>query len=551
MLKPAVRHGLITLAAAALVVAVLCVGLLVRLSFGPMNADVLGGAVEKVLAGQVAGGRANVGHVQLVKFSDAGAIGLRMTDVSLADGKARPVLRAKLVEAGLGLDSIALVAPAPSHLVVKDFFTAISASPYGAFELGYDAAGVPPPLKLSTLLFSLTGKSRRDRPLSYLRYADLENGTVAMREVAGPVRWTAAIRKVTFSKQHGRLAADNRLIVDEGMHRAVIAGSLQGTVGLKQLTTSGSIRDFDPARIFPASGLTRGISGLDSVIQGQARVQYAANRGITAADVTGHAGPGSWRFGDVVQPISGADAVTRYDPATKQVVLQSFRLDAIRTQLNVIGRMWLVPERNRQPARVEYRLTSDHSFLTIAPHAQSQTLDNMTLAGALVPEKGRLEVRDLRVLMAGQPVRIAAVLYRGADPDASWGMKADIDVGGEIGIPQVFAFWPEGIAKGARLWLEPRLLSARVTKSSIHADIPPGQIDRHRLENRMLRIAFTYREGVLKVAPTLPAIEHAVGSGVVQGDRLDLVMPTGTLYKLRLTDGVVTIPRFKPRGALA
>jgi hypothetical protein len=115
----------------------------------------------------------------------------------------------------------------------------------------------------------------------------------------------------------------------------------------------------------------------------------------------------------------------------------------------------------------------------------------------------------------------------------------------------VFAFWPENIAKGARLWLEPRLLSARVTRSSIHADIPPGQLDRHRLENRMLRIAFTYREGVLKVAPTLPAIEHAVGSGVVQGDRLDLVMPTGTLYKLRLTDGVVTIPRFKPKGATA
>jgi len=551
MLKPAVRQGLMTLAAAALVVAMLSAGLLVRLSFGPMNADVLGGAVETVLAGQVAGGRAKVDHVQLVKFSGSNAVGLRMTNVSLIDGKARPVLRARLVEAGLGIDSLGLLAPAPSHLVVKDFFAAISASPQGAFELGYDAAGPPPPLKLSTLVFSLTGKPRRDRPLSYLRYADLENGSVTMREVAGPVRWNAAIRKVVFSKQHGRLFADNQLTIDEGLHRAVINGSLRGTVGLKQLTTSGSISDFDPARIFPASGLTRGISGLDSLIQGQAQVGYAADRGITAADVTGQASAGTWRFGEIVQPINGADAVTRYDPATKQVVLQAFRLDATRTQLNVVGRMWLVPERNRQPARVEYRLTSDHSFLTIAPHAQSQTLDNMTLVGALVPEKGRLEVSDLRVLMAGQPVKISAVLYRGANPDASWGMKADIDVGGEIGIPQVFAFWPEHIAEGARLWLQPRLLSARVTNSSVHADIPPGQIDRHRLDNRMLRIAFTYREGVLKVAPTLPPIEHAVGTGVVQGDRLDLVMPTGQLYKLQLTDGVVTIPRFKPRGAIA
>jgi len=551
MLKPAVRHGLMTLAAAALVVAMLTLGLIVRLSFGPMNADMLGGAVEKVLAGQVAGGRAKVDHVELVKFTGANAIGLRMSGVSLNDGKARPVLRAKLVEAGLGLDSIALVAPAPSHLVVRDFFAAISASPQGAFKLGYDATGVPPELKLSTLVFSLTGKARRDRPLSYLRYADLENGTVAMREVGGPVSWNAAIQKVVFGKSKGRLLADNHLTIDDGRYHAVINSSARGAVGLKQLTMTGAVSNLDPARIFPASGLTRGISGLDSLIQGQAHVDYAADRGITAADVTGRAGPGTWRFGDIVQPIGGADLVTRYDPATKQIVLQSCRLDAPRTQLNITGRLWLAPEQKRQPARVEYRLASDHSFLTIAPHAQSQTLDNMTLAGSLTPEKGRLEVRDLRVLMAGQPVKISALLYRGANPEASWGMKADIVVGGEIGIPQVFAFWPEGIAKGARLWLEPRLLAARVTNSSVHADIPPGQLDRHKLKNDQLRIAFTYREGVLKVAPTLPPIEHAVGTGVVQGDRLDLVMPTGKLYKLDVSDGVVTIPRFKPRGAIA
>jgi len=545
--KPAVRYGLMTLAALAL----LAVVLFIRLSAGPIQADALRPTVERVLAGQVAGGRARVGHVQLAHFGEANAIGLRMTDVFLDDGKARPVLRAKLVETGLGLDSIGLLAPAPSHLVVRDFFAAISASPQGAFQLGYDAKGPPPPLRLDTLIFSLTGKPRRDRPLSYIRSVNLQNGSVFMREVGGPVSWKAAIRKVTFSKSRDRLAADSRLVIDDGLHHAVINGSAQGAVGLKQLTTQGSIGDFDPARIFPASGLTRGVSGLDAAIDGQARLDYAADGGVTAADVTGHAGPGTLRFGDVVQPLDGADAVTRYDPASKQVVLQSLRLDATRTRLNIVGRLWLVPERRNQSARVEYRLASDHSLLTIAPHAQSQTLDNLSLAGALVPEKGRLEVRDLRVLLAAQPVKITALLYRGANPDISWGIKADIGIGGEIGIPQVMAFWPEDIAKGARLWLEPRLLSARVTRASVHADIPPGQIERHKLLNNQLRIAFNYREGVLKVAPTLPAIEHAVGSGVVQGDRLDLVMPTGSLYKLALTNGVVTIPRFKPRGALA
>ena len=536
MLKPAVGRVLVVIAALA---AVALAALL--LSVKPV--------AERVLASQVAGGGAHVEGARLAWFGDEGAAGVRLRGVSLNDGKGRPVLKAQVVEAGIGLDSLS--APAPSRLVLKDFFVAASVSPQGGYALGYDAAGPPPLLRLDILLMSLTGEAHRDRPLSYLRHVDLERGVVLLRQVGGPVAWKARIEKVAFDKRDGQVSADTRLAIDDGLHTAQIRGQARGTVGLKSLVTGGSISGLVPARIFPAVSVTKPLSVLDAPLEGRARLEYAADRGITAADVTGRAGAGFLRLGGFVQAFQGAELATRYDPASKQVVLQAFRLEAERTRLNVNGRLWLVPEKGREPARLEYRLASADSLIALGPTATPQRLRNLILNGSVTPEKGRLEVADLRVLLEGAPVRLTALLYRGADPLASPGIKADIAVNGPVSIQTLYAFWPEQIAKSVRDFTVSRLHTATVTRSSVHADIPPGQLDKGRLTNSMLRVAFSYTNGGVKVSPTLPGIEQAVGQGVAQGNRFDLTMSTGRVGKLAISDAVVTVPRFQPSGAVA
>jgi hypothetical protein len=540
MRTPAVRRGLIVLAALA---AMLALGLAAAsLAVRPL--------AERALAAQVAGGRASVAHAQLAWFGGEGAAGVRLRGVSLDDGKGRPVLRAKLIEAGLGVDALALLAPAPSRLVMQDFFAAVSVSPQGRYGLGYEAAGPPPPLRLDIIALSLTGKARRDRPLSYLRHLDLERGVLALRQVRGPVAWKAQVGKVAFDKRHGRLSADSNVTIDDGLRVARIEGHARGTVGLKALTTNATLSDFLPARIFPAVSVTKPLSVLDAPVSLRAHLDYAADGGVTAADITGEAGAGALRLGPIVQRLDGGALVTRYDPASKQVVVQTARLLAERTRLDVTGRAWLVPEKGRSPARLEYRLVSPESYLTLAPSAPSQHLTDLTLAGAFVPETGRLET-DLKVRLGDAPVALKALAWRGANRRASWGLKADMTIGGAIGMPQVYAFWPQQIAPRARAWLVPRLHSARVTGASLHADIPPGQIDKRRLANDMLRIAFRFTDGAVTAAPGLPGVEQAAGYAVAQGNRLDLTMTSGRVQKLAVSDAVVTVPRFFPKGATA
>ncbi|HEX5777180.1 MAG TPA: AsmA-like C-terminal region-containing protein, partial [Caulobacteraceae bacterium] len=283
----------------------------------------------------------------------------------------------------------------------------------------------------------------------------------------------------------------------------------------------------------------------------QARLQYAVDRGIRTADVSGSVGAGALRLGGFEQPLEGVELVTRYDAASKQVLLQRFDLRAQRTRLDVTGRLWLVPERRGDPARVEYRFASPHSLISLARTSEPQPLEALTLAGSITPEKRRLDVTDLRVRMAGAPVRMSLAVYGGADTRLSRGVKADIAVTGPMSIQTLYALWPEQLAPAPRRFVTERLHSATVLGSTVHVDIPPGQLDRRRLENRMLRVAFRYAGGGVKVAPTLPGIEDAVGEGVVQGNRFDLTMATGKLGKLFISDATVTVPRFMPGGARA
>ncbi len=551
MLKPAARRWLMILAAIVLVAA-LAVGLFAwRLSGGPINADNLRPAVERSLEKQVEGGQANVGHVEIIWFGQARAAGLRLTDVLLEDGRGRPVLKAKVVETGIGTDSLVRLSPAPAHLTLKDFFVAVSVSKQGRYALGYDAAGPPPILHLREVLWELTGKPRRGQPLSFVRHVDLDHGEMLLRQAEGPVRWTAQVDKVAFHKSAERFDADVRLVIDDGEGKADLRGRARGLVGLRALTTSGSATGLVPARVFPTVGFTRRLSLIDAPVEGKARVEYAADQGVTAAEVSGHAGEGTLRLGPVVQPMQGAELVTRYDPVRKQVVLEAFRLEAERTQLDISGRAWLKPETGRQPARIEYRLTSAESLIAAEPTATPQHLRDLTLNGSITPEEGRFEVSDLRVRLGDAPVRGHLLIWRGRDAKASPGIKGELTVGGPISIQSVYAFWPDEIAGAARAWIVPRLRATTVTRSSVEADIPPGRLDKRRLENRMLKVAFAYEGGELRLTPDLPGIEGAAGSGLVEGDRLELKTSSARLAGFAIRDASITVPRFDESADIA
>ena len=320
MVRALARHGLgliCGMVGAALLVFVIGI---VRLSHAPLKLEAMKPVAERLIALQVPGSRAHIDRAELVYFRDAEAVGFRFEGVSVVDARRRMVLKARRFEVGAALDSMALRKPALAHVAARDFFAAVSVSPQGRYQLGYDASGAAAGSgDLPRLLLDLTSRPSRARPLSYLRSADLAGGRVAFRQVDGPVAWTARIDRIGFRKLGGNLSGSADVTIGEGQDLARFAADGQGTVGLKRAFARARVDHFVPARIFPALGATRTLAAWDAPVGGSARIAYAANSGIRTADIDLEAGAGGLRIGGRLEPLDGARLRATYDPAARQV----------------------------------------------------------------------------------------------------------------------------------------------------------------------------------------------------------------------------------------
>ena len=82
-------------------------------------------------------------------------------------------------------------------------------------------------------------------------------------------------------------------------------------------------------------------------------MEYAADKGVTAAECRATAGAGNLRLGPVIQPMQGASLVTRYDAGRKQVVLERLRLEAERTaSISAAAPGWSPETAKARPPRI-------------------------------------------------------------------------------------------------------------------------------------------------------------------------------------------------------
>ncbi len=554
MLRPALKHGLE--AAVVLILAIIALfGVSAwRLSQGPIPADFLRSMITGGLERQVKGGRAQVGHVGIVWFDQAKSLGVQMEDLSVTDQQGRPVLRAGRVQAAMALDSVLVFAPAPGRIAASDFFIALSVSPQGRYELGYEALGRPDELTLLGRLFSeVTGPARRGRWASFLHDVELTNGSLSLRQIGGPVSWSGDVRQLTLRKALGRVDLVGDVSLGEGDQRAELSIKAKAAEGLKEAFISGKIRRLNPAKIFPSVGATRPLSALNAQVDGQGSLSYALDQGVRAADVSFSAGAGQIRFGKAMQRFDRAEARATYDPSTGEVELASVKLKAAPLQLDIKGRLRLIPEgRKNQPARLDFDLQGPQAVMAFVPNSEPQTLENLYVKGGYTPEAGHLKFEKAGAVLAGAKVTasgdVMQALGKDGLPQGAWGAKLKAQIEGKASIDQAYPFWPDTVGKGARNWVKAALMKGTLSNVLLTVDIPAGTT-KHGLTNEMLKVGFDFDGVTIVIVPGLPPIEQGRGKAMVQGDRFDLTVASGMMEGVRLSEGLVSYPRFRPAAA--
>ena len=539
MLIPAAGRLAKTALATLLVLAVMLSALFWRLSRGPIDASVLRPGVERLLAAQVRGGRAHAGAIDLVWFNRSGALGLELRDVSLVDGQSRPVLRARRLQAGVSLASLALLTPAAGRIGAEDFFSAISVSKQGRYGLGYDAAGAPN--RTAGLLGSfddLVGKARAGRPLSFLNDVDLVRGVVALREVGGPVAWGGSITSAGFHKLGGKLDANVNLAVGQAWLKA----SGEGTLGLRRARISGSLAQINPARLLPWVGATRPLSILNAPVQGSGSLSWTSDRGVQTADVRVSAGAGSLRLDGGSEAFHAGEVRADYDPASGRVLIRTLGGSSARGELNLQGAAWLAPATRRGgAARLEVALAAAHSRLALAYGKTPLPMDNFIARGRFIPGVNRVEIDRIGAWVAGSPIYASGVLYRPRGR-RDWGVALRGGISGMLTARQVIGFWPDGLSDDARGWLDGHILAGRLGHALFSVRLAPGEGAPHRVvANDRIRLTYDFEDADVLIDPSMPKVEHARGSGLLQGDRFDLTVRTAAMQKIALSQGLVTL----------
>jgi hypothetical protein len=556
MLRPSLSLTKRRVAGAAATALVLLVAACVwRLSAGPVAVDWLKPAVERALAGQVQGGAAKLDQVSLVWFPAERSLGLRLDGLKLVDGRGRSVAEAHRLEAAFALDALQGFQFAPGRVSADRFFAAVSVSPQGRYALGYDAAGAPATggasAALDRLLLDVTGAPKPGRSLSYLRTVDLEGGRVALRQVGGGLAWVADVRRFAFHKTTDRLSADVDVQMEGGDHPAALKASGRAAVGLSGAFVRAEVDNLTPARVFPAVGATAPLSGLDAVVQGRGSLAYDFKSGVRAADVAFEAGRGVLRFGSAAQAFKSAQVQAAFAPATGEVVLSAFKVEAERTRLDLTGRFRLTPEdlARKQPARLEYLIAGPRFVWRLAADAPPQDLYDVLVRGRLIPQRKRLEIDEARATVAGAPIAAHGALFR--DAQDRLGAQLDAQIRGDVGSDQIFAFWPQDFARSIRDYLHRSILGGRFTAATFHLNAHPGHMHSEGLDNEELNLAFGFDSAAFRFASEFPAITDGRGRAVLQGNRFDLDLDEGRAGGVTLSQGLVEMPSFRIHGAVA
>ena len=513
-----------------------------RLSQGNIAADAFRPIAERWLGTAVQGGRARVGAVDVAWFGASHSLGLQLRNVSLVDGQGRQVLRARRMEAGMALGSLVGASIAPGHLAADDFFAAISVSPQGRYELGYEAAGAPGPGSANLLSFfdDLTGKPRLGRPLSFLQQLAFSNGNIALAEVGGPVSWRGHVGSARFDKTGGQL----RAAADVRIGKASLNVQAQGLVGLRQALVRVSADQLDPALVFPHAGATGPLSILDAPVDGKAWLSWANDRGVRGADVQLTAGQGQVRLGGPPTPFRSGELRAVFDPASARVQIQSLRAASTQADFDVRGQAWLTPEsRATGPARLELALGGSGARLSLDPRTAPAELKSFVLQARYTPRIGRVELNRLDLQLDGSPFLIRAVLRRPKGP-RKWGLDLDATIPGMLSPKTVVALWPKEQSPDARDWVRDHVGAGRLGRAVFRIRIPTGGVPDHQpIREDQLRLTYAFDGADILAYEGMPLIHGARGTGELRGDQYGMAVQSASIEGVGLSEGLVQIPR--------
>lgn len=532
-------------------IVVMMILMAVRLAFAPIRVDAIRPVIVSRLENALPNTRVTIGHLDLVWFGDARAVGFRFENLRVMDERGRVIARAGHMETALAADSLLLMHLAPARLTADDFFVVASVSKEGRYDLGYEAHGTPETMGgLDRFFYALTGPERLGSPVSFARQVSLRNGALRLIELArdpghAGVDWTAHVATLDFTKLHGRIASHADLAIDAtGAAPATLRAAVEGETGLHHMVLTARLSHLSPASVAPSSGMTRLIAGVRAPVSGLARINYNQGQGFQEAWLDVSADGGRVDIGDFHQAFAGARVRATYSSASHTARFTTFQVKSDRLDTDLSGKIVIQPHDDKTGRNlvIAYDFSGPRVTGKLADDFASQTLTNAHFRGRYVPHDRRFRIDSGTGRINGALLTTQGTLY--TDAQGRLGADLTASLKGRFTKDEVFAFWPKDLADQTRTMLIERIRSGDFANADFVLKAPPGHFEPDQLTNADLRLDFDFQNLVLAIDPRLHDAEGLQGHGLLLGDSFAMNVTGGRLVKVNLIHGDLDVPSF-------
>ncbi len=562
------RSTLIALEILLGLVAALAIGLGVawwRLAQGPLEVSFIRQQLETELSAARGGRPVGIERVELGLSQAGNALELRAVGVSVEDGRGGVLSRAD--EARIELAVLPLLVGRVA--LVRAEFTGgeitFTLKPDGALHVAFGPEGaspdiiVPPPpdetleARVNRLLdameaaFGPVGGGRGLRALS------VRGAKLAIIDQAGGGRWTAAAANLELARQGAALAlvADARIEGAAGL--APVSLRISTDTQFQSAIVEFGARDVRPRALLSPAALGP-FAALDAPLTASVSIGLDRQTGIKSFEGEAIIGRGAAAMPGGRFDLDGGRVHGRYDIASDELIIDELALAGESTRINgqvrVRDASAILRAAPDQPAAFNIALPS----LTLdVPGTFSEAIpfSNVQIVGAIVAAERSIGFTRLHAETGAAALDLSGRLYWAeAGGRLRPGIELQGEVGGVLDVREVLRGWPLALGEAARGYVGGALLGGRVTGGVVRLDIRPADLAAASFRNEAIDVRFNVENAEMRFISTMSPITAARGSGVLRGNRFDMVVPEARFNGLVVSNGIIEIPRLRPRGAM-
>ena len=301
---------------------------------------------------------------------------------------------------------------------------------------------------------------------------------------------------------------------------AAVSLGLRSDFASSRLSLGTSFRNALSRDIALQSPVLSFLQVLDAPISGALRAEFSEAGALSDLAGTLEIAAGALRPDPATPPLrfSGAKSYFDYDPRARKLELSELRLNSDLGALSAAGQIYLRDFAGGWPQVLLAQLRLSDIRLErggglAAPVALAGGATDLRLhLSPFSIDIGQLMLEDApggRLVASG---RIAAA------PEG-WSAAVDFGMDG-IEARRVLAFWPPALVPNTRKWLDANMLSGRLHDLHGALRLAPGQPMRRLL-------GWKFSDAAIRYMRTLPALEGGAGYGLIEQDRMTLVLEEG------------------------